>query len=335
MATIVKRPSGKWQATVRKDGQSRSKSFLKRSDATKWARETELSADRGLLTPTLGASTSEMNLGEVLRKYRDNVTSEKRCADNESYAINGFLRKCSKLASRKVSKLRSSDFVHYRDQRVKSMKAATVVRELGWLQHALDVACEDWGQNLPQGNPVKLVRRPKIDNRRERRLQQGEWQALLEAVNQARSPLMQPLLKLALATGMRRGELLSMQWKHVDLERRTVFLPKTKNGCARTVPLSPNAVAVLMELPCGDDRCLPLSGNSVRLAFERLRQRAGVVDLTFHDIRHEAVSRFVESGLSLAQVQMISGHRDLRMLMRYTHLQTDDIVAKLASAELT
>lgn len=333
MATIVKRPSGKWQATVRKVGQSRSKSFLKRSDATKWARETELSADRGLLTPTLGASTSEMNLGEVLRKYRDNVTSEKRCADNESYAINGFLRKCSKLASRKVSKLRSSDFVHYRDQRVKSMKAATVVRELGWLQHALDVACEDWGQNLPQGNPVKLVRRPKIDNRRERRLQQGEWQALLEAVNQARSPLMQPLLKLALATGMRRGELLSMQWKHVDLERRTVFLPQTKNGRARTVPLSPNAVAVFMDLPRVEDRCFPLSGNSVRLAFERLRQRAGVVDLTFHDIRHEAVSRFVESGLSLAQVQMISGHRDLRMLMRYTHLQTDDIVAKLAAVE--
>ncbi|NOD37080.1 MULTISPECIES: site-specific integrase [unclassified Ruegeria] len=334
MATIVKRPSGKWQATVRKDGQSRSMSFHKRADATKWARETELSADRGLLTPALCVGASEMTLGEVLRKYRDDVTSEKRCADNESYAINGFLRKCSQLANKKVNKLRSADFVHYRDQRIKSMKAATVVRELGWLQHALDVACDDWGQNLPQGNPVKPVRRPKIDNRRERRLQEGEWQALLNAVNQSRSPLMKPLLTLALATGMRRGELLSMQWRHVDLERRTVFLPQTKNGRARTVPLSPNAVAVLMDLPRADDRCLPLSGNSVRLAFERLRQRAGVIDLTFHDLRHEAVSRFVESGLSLAQVQMISGHRDLRMLMRYTHLQTDDIVAKLAAVGL-
>nr|WP_253762715.1 site-specific integrase [Ruegeria sp. HKCCD4884] len=243
------------------------------------------------------------------------------------------MRKYSKLANRKVNKLRSADFVHYRDQRIKSMKAATVVRELGWLQHALDVACEDWGQNLPQGNPVKPVRRPKIDNRRERRLQEGEWQALLGAVNQARSPFMKPLLTLALETGMRRGELLSIQWRHVGIERRTVFLPQTKNGRARTVPLSPNAVAVLMGLPRGEDRCFPLSGNSVRLAFERLRQRAGVVDLTFHDIRHEAVSRFVESGLSLVQVQMISGHRDLRMLMRYTHLQADDIVAKLAAVE--
>ena len=317
MATVVKRPSGKWQATVRKDGRSRSKSFLKRADATKWARETELSADRGHLALTPGAAAPEMTLCEVLAKYRDEVTSTKRCADNESYAINGFLRTCPKLASRKIGKLRSADFVSHRDKRLKSMKAATVVRELGWIQHALDVACADWGQHLPEGNPVKPLRRPKIDNRRERRLQAGEWQALLDAVNEARSPLLKPLLQLALATGMRRGELLSMQWRHVDLERRTVLLPRTKNGRARTVPLSPKAAVVLSALPRIDARCLPLSANSVRLAFERLRQRAGVVDLTFHDIRHEAVSRFVESGLSLAQVQMISGHRDLRMLMRY------------------
>ena len=78
-----------------------------------------------------------MTLGELLRKYRDNVTSKKRCTDNESFAINEFLRKFSKL----VSRLRSADFVHYRDQRIETMKAATVVRELVWLQHALDVAC--------------------------------------------------------------------------------------------------------------------------------------------------------------------------------------------------
>lgn len=213
------------------------------------------------------------------------------------------------------------------------MKPATVVRELGWMQHAIDIACSDWGQSVRDGNPVKQVRRPRINNRRERRIQSGEWQALFDAVNEVRLPLMKPLLALALATGMRRGELLSMQWKRVDLDRCTVFLPQTKNGRARTVPLSPAAVHMLKDLPRTDTRCVPLSGNSVRLAFERLRQRAGVVDLTFHDIRHEAVSRFVESGLSLAQVQMISGHRDLRMLMRYTHLQTDDIVAMLHAAD--
>jgi len=329
MATLNKRPSGKWQATVRKDGRSHSKSFIKRADAAKWAREAELQAEQGLLQHTTTYAVGNMSFGQVLERYRDEVTSRKRCADNETYAINGFLRSCPKLAGKQTFKLTTSDFIAHRDKRSKKMKPATVVRELGWMQHAIEIACSDWGQRVFEGNPVKQVRRPRINNRRERRLQTGEWQALLDAVNEARLPLMKPLLAMALATGMRRGELLSMQWKHVNLERCTVFLPQTKNGRARTVPLSPTAVHVLTPLPRTDERCIPLSGNSVRLAFDRLRRRAGVIDFTFHDIRHEAVSRLVESGLSLAQVQMISGHRDLRMLMRYTHLQTDDIVAKL------
>ena len=327
MATVVKRPSGKWQATVRSDGRSFSRSFTKRADATKWARETELQAERGDWRKAPTKTVEVMTLGDVLRQYRDDVTSKKRCADNERYAINGFLR--STLASVRLNHLNTKQIILYRDQRLLRAKPSTVVRELGWMQHAIDIACTDWDQRLPNGNPVKQVRRPRIDNRRERRLQAGEWERLLGAVNDERTPLLKPLLKLALATGMRRGEMLSMEWRHVDLERCTVFLPQTKNGRARTVPLSPAAVRVLSELPHDDIRCIPLTGNAVRLAFERLRRRAGIEDLTFHDIRHEAISRFVESGLSLAQVQMISGHRDLRMLLRYTHLAVEDIVAKL------
>ncbi|WP_171211839.1 site-specific integrase [Ruegeria sp. HKCCA5426] len=327
MATITKRPSGKWQATVRKDGRSRSKSFTKRADATKWARETELGAERGDLHRASDAVISDMTVRQVLERYRDEVTAKKRCADNERYAINGFLR--FGLASVRLEDLTPASVSRYRDQRLEHVKPATVVRELGWLQHAIDIARSDWGQQLPDGNPVRPVRRPKIDNRRERRLQAGEWERPLEAVHTKRTPLMRPLLKMALATGMRRGELLGMEWKHVDLSRCTVLLPRTKNGQARTVPLSPDAVLVLAELSRDRPRCFPMSGNAVRLAFDRLRRRAGITDLTFHDIRHEAISRFVEQGLSLAQVQMISGHRDLRMLLRYTHLAVDDIVEAL------
>lgn len=333
MATVNKRPSGKWQATIRKDGRSRSQSFTKRADAVKWAREAELLSERGHLQHAPMLAADRMSLGDVLERYRDTVTSQKRCAENERYAINGLLRACPTLTRARLDKLTTVDFAAHRDCRLQQMKPATVVRELGWMQHAIDIACSDWGQRLREGNPVKLVRRPRIENRRERRLQPGEWEALLGAVNEDRTPLLKPLMILALATGMRRGELLSMQWKHVNLVRCTVFLPQTKNGRSRTVPLSPTATQTLNGLQRSGDRCIPLSGNSVRLAFERLRCRAGVVDLTFHDIRHEAVSRFVESGLSLAQVQMISGHRDLRMLMRYTHLQTEDIVAKLHAVD--
>jgi integrase len=330
MATITKRPSGKWQATVRKDGTSRSKTFTKRADATKWARETELRAERGDWHHGKATERGTMTVGQVLSRYRDEVTAQKRCESNERHAINGFLR--SPIASVRLDKLKPARVAEYRDQRLEEMKPATVVRELGWLQHAIDIACDDWGQQLPHGNPVKQVRRPKINNRRERRLKPGEWERLLAAVHDDRTPMLKPLLILALATGMRRGELLAMEWQHVDLARCTVFLPMTKNGQARTVPLSPDAVSTLASLSHHDPRCFPMTGNSVRLAFDRLRRRAGISDLTFHDIRHEAISRFVERGLSLAQVQMISGHRDLRMLLRYTHLAVDDIVAALHGA---
>lgn len=194
MATVNKRPSGKWQATVRRDGTSQSRSFGKRADAMTWARETELRAERGGLHDTTTSADSAMSLGQVLERYCREVTSTKLCAENETYAIGGFLRSCPKLATTDIGKLTIADFTSYRDRRLQKMKPATVVRELGWMQHAIDIACSDWGQNVRGGNPVKLVRRPRIHNRRERRLQEGEWQALLDAVNEVRTPLMKPLL---------------------------------------------------------------------------------------------------------------------------------------------
>ncbi|WP_371810782.1 site-specific integrase [Ruegeria sp. HKCCD7318] len=163
----------------------------------------------------------------------------------------------------------------------------------------------------------------------ERRLQAGEWPRLMQACDQDRNKLLRPLLVLAVETAMRRGELLAMEWRYVDLQRCTALLPKTKNGHARTVPLSPVAVETLLAMSRNHDRVFPLSGDCVRQGFDRLRRRAHAEDLRFHDLRHEAISRLVEHGLSLIEVQQVSGHRSLQMLQRYVHLQTDDIVAKL------
>lgn len=117
----------------------------------------------------------------------------------------------------------------------------------------------------------------------------------------------------------------------MDLQARTAHLPQTKNGKSRTVPLSAAALAILesQERPAESDVVFPSTGNAVRLAWERLKKRAGVEDLRFHDLRHEAISQFFEHGLSMAEVSAISGHKDPRMLMRYTHLRAEDIAGKL------
>jgi integrase len=129
---------------------------------------------------------------------------------------------------------------------------------------------------------------------------------------------------------MRRGELLNLRWSDIDLQNRTLHIPQTKNGHARTIPVSYKAIEVLSGLDReGGDQVFPLSAYAVRHAWNRLTKRAGIADLHFHDLRHEAISRFFEKGLSVAEVALISGHRDFRQLFRYTHLRAEDVARKL------
>ena len=328
MASFRRRGS-KWQVQVRRGGQTASRTFTLRADAAKWAAEAERSADRGELHDICRHAEFRCDtLGDVLTRYRNEVVPTHRSAANERPAIDAFIRDHSKLAGLTLDKLTGTDFASWRDRRLKSVKPSTVVREMVWLQHAIDTAMRDWGVPLTE-NVMKQVRRPRVDNKRERRLHDGEWERLLHAVEECHNSLMRPLIVLALETAMRRGELLSMCWQDFDEARSVVHLPKTKNVHARTVPLTREAVRVLKSLPRSDERILPISANPVRLAWDRLRRRAGVPDLRLHDLRHEAISRLVERGFSLAQVQQVSGHRSLQMLMRYTHLAVDDIVRAL------
>jgi integrase len=329
MATIRKLRD-RWQAQVRRRGvPPRAKSFDKRSDAERWARELEAEADRsGWVADTRLAEKT--TLQELLIRYRAEVTPTKRGAVSESSRINSILR-CP-IAHRTLAKLTSADVATYRDERLKSVAPATVVRELNTVSHAIEIASREWGLWLPR-NPVKLVRRPPIPRGRTRRLKDGEEQRLLAACDRGRTPLLKPLIVLAIETAMRRGELIDLQWQHVDLGRRVAHLPLTKNGDSRDIPLSRRATAVLQELKSNpkrdSERVFPVTGNSVRLAFEHLRVRAGMSDLHFHDLRHEAVTRLFEKGLNIAEVSAISGHKELRMLQRYTHLRAVDLVARL------
>jgi integrase len=137
-----------------------------------------------------------------------------------------------------------------------------------------------------------------------------------------------------LATGMRRGEILAVRQQQIDFAGRALLIPETKNGHARTIPLSNEAIALLHGLRReGQDRVFPITANAFRLAWERVKNRAGIGDLRFHDLRHEAISRFFERGLTAPEVALISGHRDMRMLFRYAHATRERILEKLAVRE--
>ena len=131
---------------------------------------------------------------------------------------------------------------------------------------------------------------------------------------------------------MRRGELLPLCWGNVRLEKRYAHLPDTKNGDSRDAPLSALALELLGKLPrniSSDQVVFPLHFEALKSAWRRACSRAGIIDLRFHDLRHEATSRFFEKGLNVMEVAAITGHKDLRMLQRYTHLRAEDLALKL------
>jgi integrase len=329
MATI-RRLRGRWQAQVRRRGVSpRGKSFDRRSDAERWARYIEAEVDRsGWITDTRLAEKT--TLGELLARYRTEVSPTKRSASSELARIGAICRR--DICHRTLAKLTSTHIAGYRDERLQSVAPATVVRELNTLSHAIETALREWGLWLPR-NPVKMVRRPSVPQGRKRRLEDGEEERLLAACDRGRTPLLKQLVILAIETGMRRGELLGLRWEHVQLAKRIVHLPLTKNGESRDVPLSRRATdtltALLKNKRSNVDLVFPISGNSVRLAFEHLRVRAKLSDFHFHDLRHEAITRLFERGLNIAEVSAISGHKELRMLQRYTHLRAIDLVSRL------
>jgi len=311
---------------VRRKGMApRAKSFDAKVDAERWARNLEAQVDRcGILPDT--RSAENLSLLALLTRYRAEITPQKRSAHTEALRIGAILRRS--ICHRTLALLSSSDLAAYRDERLKTVGPATVTRELNTISHAIDVARREWNLYLPQ-NPCTLVRRPAPPRGRNRRLREDEELRLLAAADAGRNPWMKPLIALAIETAMRRGELLGMRWEHVDLTSRTVHLPLTKNGDARDVPLSKRAIDVLSSLPRHGDRVLPCSPGAVLQAWEHLRERANVPDLRLHDLRHEAISRLFEKGLNLAEVSAISGHKELKMLQRYTHLRAVDLVSKL------
>ncbi len=335
MATFRKRGE-RWQVRIQRRGHPPlTKSFLTRQDADKWARLTESQLERGLyICPTEAQRTT---LADALDRYRREVSIHKKSHPVEKYYIQHW--EGSKLAPLALSAIRGSDVAQYRDMRLKGGLSPTSVKhELALLSHLFSVAAREWGMES-LGNPVKAIRQPAMARGRERRVSDAEVEAICKFVNSE----LAVCIRLALHTAMRRGELLKLRWADIDFTKAVAVLHDTKNGDRRIVPLSSVAMGLLLALVRRlDGRVFDLKESrvshgllaAVRKAREAYEAQGGtderlLVDLHFHDLRHEAVTRFFELGLNPMEVANISGHKTLAMLKRYTHLRAEDLARKL------
>jgi len=333
MATLRAR-NRKWQVQIR-DAQSvpRSKTFSLKKDALNWIKEQEQFPQAPRTVPIEPSRIEPLDqiFDQILERYQTEIIPKKKSAKSEHCHLLQIRR--HRIAQLQISKLTPSVVAGFRDDRLKSVSGSTVKRELGILSSLLNLARMEWGYEI-QINPVTRIRKPIANRPRTRRLEDGEFEKLELAITRCKNPYVWGVFVFALATGMRRGEVLSLRWRDLNFKHQTAHLLDTKNGQPRTVPLSPKALQVLDEMRSisgisDEQRIFQISANAFRLSWERIRARAKIENLHFHDLRHEAISRFFEIGLSVPEVSLISGHKDIRMLFRYTNLRAEDIARKL------
>jgi integrase len=329
MASFTKR-NGRWRARVRRSGLPPiTKSFPTKTSALKWVQMVESNPDR-FVSQHHSEDHQLRTVGDLFRKYEREITPQKKGRDKEKYRLRILQR--STLSGVTLSKLKPHLITKFREDRLEVVTAGTVLKDLGLLSAVINTGRTEWGlENVIRTNPVSLISKPKTPRPRDRRLEAGELDKLLSACANP-NPWFRPVVIFAIETGMRRGELLSLCWGNVHLEKRYAHLPDTKNGDSRDVPLSPQALELLGDLPRNirsDQVVFPLHFEALKSAWGRACSRAGIIDLRFHDLRHEATSRFFEKSLNVMEVSAITGHKDLRMLQRYTHLRAEDLALKL------
>jgi integrase len=309
MATIIKRGS-RYRVQIRRKGhEPLSATFLTKREALSWVEKNE-QGPKGTCSPI-----------EALDRYSRSFTPNKKGAKQELVRIKAWGR--SPLSCRFLHSISTMDLAKWRDGQMRAGKSPSTIRNaLTIISQVYVVAVSEWGIKGLQ-NPVTSLRLPRPRPGRERRLEDEEEERLLSACEASGVPWMRPLVVALIETGMRRSELLGLRREHVH--GSVAYLPRTKNGKSRAVPLSRRAKAAVAELL----PYLPLSPVAVSYRWKLTVRIAGIEGLTLHDCRHEAVSRLFEKGLTTEEVMQVSGHSSYAALSRYTHLKAATLAVKL------
>lgn len=315
MGTVFKR--GKhWRAQIRRKGSpTLSETFISKAAAQAWVTQTEarlLAGKQGRAIP--------FTLADAFTRYAAEISPQHKGERWEKARL--------KLLSRRLGHIRldevtSEAFTMYRDDRLQDVSAGTVRREFVLLSGVLRVCRDEWGWMT--ANPLASVRKPPAPNGRERRVSVDETQAICEALKytgtvKTQQQRVAAMFLFALETGMRAGEIRTMPPR----SGMVVKLDKTKNGDSREVPLSPRAAELADQLSGGH-----ITAQTLDVLFRRARDAAGLPDLTFHDSRHEAITRLAAK-LDVMELAKMVGHRDTKMTLRYYHPDAATLAQKLA-----
>lgn len=341
MATIRKKGECQWHVQVRRKHVKETRTFTTKVDAEVWAREVESQIDRNVYLSSKVAQTT--TFAQVCDRYRREILPSKK----------GFAQDVSRLhivrlalGNLPLAAITGTHLSDYRDDRLNAVGNQSVIHELNLINRVFKSCLLDWHIHLPIGIP--LVRKPVKPDGRERDLDDGEIEAILDA---SESNELSGIVRLALETAMRREELTRLTWSRIDFNKRVFKLlnSEAKNGTGRGIPLSAAAIDLLQSLPRRiDGRVFSLKKDSITQAFSRALNRARasyledcvinevepnttwLIDIHFHDLRHAAILRLSTKVPNIIELSAITGHKDLQSLKRYYHPKAEDLAKKLA-----
>jgi len=313
-------------------------------DAKRAALTLDPDAKRLLETRAKRSDVKAATLSTILERYKKEVSSKKKSSDSEGHKIARIQR--SSLAKKSLYRITPEDVLAFlnglRREQDGPMKGAALSestkRKLAaLLSHVFVVARKRWRMDVK--NPVAEIELPSPGQMRKRRLEEGEEARLLAELAKARrAAIVFPMVRLAVETAMRQGELLALTWADVRIvgDYGSAVLHDTKNGEVRIVPLTSTACAILSDMarPLKGGPIFPIKTSELRSAWEKACDRAGIEGLRFHDLRHEATSRLFELGLDRIEAASITGHKTLQMLKNYTHLRAERLAQKMNVAKV-
>jgi len=330
MASITKRGDS-YRVLIRKAGfPPVSETFTRKSDAEKWARKTESEMDHRVYIVD-----TRQTVFELFERYRNEVSTTKPGYRWEDLRIKLLLR-TAPFCRKRIAQVAPQDIQAWRNQRLLEVGQATVLREMNLVSSIFNHAIKEWHTAMPF-NPVSRVKRPpqpKPRNRRITLIELGALKAKFNSTIVTRRDYTPWMFEFAIETGMRLGEMGRLRWEDVHLDERWLYVLPSKNGDDRSVPLTDNAIALLAGVRMSSARrarVFPISPESIGTEFRKACKKAGIVDLHFHDSRHEACSRLAKI-YTVMELAKIIGHRDLKSLMVYYNPTAKELASKLGAA---
>lgn len=347
MANIQEVPGKKgvkYRVLIRMKGfPPQSATFARKTDAKKWAKDTESAISDGRYFKT--AEAKRHTVGEMVDRFiKDQLAGKKSADDTERHLLYWKSQIGARLLSdvtpdligRVRDQLLNEPYITTRNVRGRAIETerhrtgATVNRYLAALGHCLTVTVKEW--RWMESNPMQNIKKSGESKGRVRFLNDDERERLLEACRGSQNPYLYSVVILALSTGMRKSEIMNLTWADIDFGRQRLILHETKNGERRAVHLAGRALEILQGLK--EQKVRRIDSNlvfpgiqamnkgpaSLRTAWLFALKKAEVADFRFHDLRHSAASYLAMNGASLMDIAAVLGHKTLAMVKRYSHL---------------